>query len=222
MMRKITAAAFVSLDGVMQAPGGPSEDPTGGFALGGWTVNYWDASMEDFMGGMFSAPYDLLLGRKTYEIFAAHWPFMGDDPIAKSFNAVTKYVATSSASEPLTWANSVRLTGNVAGEIARLKQGDGPSLLTQGSSVLLQTLLEHDLIDEFRLLTFPVLLGPGKRMFGNGAKPVGLKLVQSTLSDSGVIMSVYHKAGPVTVGSFQLAEPSQAEAARQERMKREG
>jgi dihydrofolate reductase len=160
-MRKVVAAAFVSLDGVMQAPGGPTEDPTKGFTQGGWTVNYWDTAMEQFMGGMFSEPFDLLLGRKTYEIFAAHWPFMGDDPIAVSFNAATKYVATSSTTQPLDWSNSVRLTGDVPAEIARLKQGEGPNLLTQGSSVLLQTLLEHALIDEFRLLTFPVLLGTG-------------------------------------------------------------
>src|SRR3954468_5903244 len=136
-MRKIVAAAFVSLDGVMQAPGGPQEDPTGGFSHGGWTFHYWDEPMGQFMGGMFASPFDLLLGRKTYEIFAAHWPFVeGSDPVAASFNAVTKYVATSST-EPLTWTNSVALRGNVAAEIARLKQEDGPVLLTQGSSGLL-------------------------------------------------------------------------------------
>ncbi len=133
-MRKLVTAAFVSLDGVMQAPGGPEEDPTGGFAHGGWTVKYWDEPMGAFMGGIFSEPFDLLLGRKTYEIFAAHWPFMGaDDPIAGVFNQVTKYVATSSDS-PLTWANSVALRGDVANEIAKLKQGKGPTLLTQGSA----------------------------------------------------------------------------------------
>src|SRR4051812_28583982 len=147
-MRKLVAAAFVSLDGVMQAPGGPREDPTGGFTQGGWTVNYWDEPMGQFMGGIFTDPFELLLGRKTYEIFAAHWPFVGkDDPIGKVFNAVTKYVATTST-EPLTWANSVALRGEAAAEIARLKREDGPVLLTQGSSGLLQTLLAHDLIDE--------------------------------------------------------------------------
>lgn len=221
-MRKITAAAFVSLDGVMQGPGGPTEDTTKGFTQGGWTVNYWDETMEQFMGGMFTEPFDLLLGRKTYEIFAAHWPFMGDDPIAVSFNAVTKYVATSSPSEPLTWNNSARLTGDVPGEIKRLKQGDGPNLLTQGSSVLLQTLLEHNLIDEFRLLTFPVLLGAGKRFFGEGTRPGGLNLTQTAVSTTGVVMGVYHPAGAIKPGSFQMAEPSRAEAARQERMKSEG
>lgn len=221
-MRKVIAAAFVSLDGVMQAPGGPPEDPTGGFTQGGWTVNYWDESMGQFMGGMFTNPYDLLLGRKTYEIFAAHWPFVGpEDPVGQSFNAVTKYVATSS-NQPLTWKNSVAIRGDVAAEIAKLKQGNGPDLLTQGSSVLLQTLLEHNLVDEFRLLTFPLLLGPGKRLFGAGAKPGALKLTETKVSTTGVIMSVYHPAGAINIGTFELAQPSAAEIARRARMQREG
>jgi dihydrofolate reductase len=221
-MRKLVAAAFTSLDGVMQAPGGPTEDPTGGFTLGGWTVTYWDEPMGQFMGEMFSSPFDLLLGRKTYEIFAAHWPFAeAGDPIAESFNAVTKYVATS-ATAPLTWTNSVALRGDVAAEIARLKREDGPTLLTQGSSGLLQTLLAHDLIDEFRLLIFPLMLGPGKRLFGSGTKPGALKLTASSVSTTGVMMSVYHGAGAISTGSFQQAHPSEAEIARQARMKREG
>lgn len=221
-MRRIIAAAFVSLDGVMQAPGGPPEDPTGGFTLGGWTVNYWDEPMGEFMGEIFSSSFDLLLGRKTYEIFAAHWPFVeAGDPIAASFNAATKYVATSSP-EPLTWTNSVALSGDVAAEIARLKQKDGPTLLTQGSSVLLQTLLEHDLIDEFRLLTFPLVLGPGKRLFGRGTRPGALRLVSTKVSTTGVVMGVYERAGAVSTGSFELEHPSEAEIARRARMDREG
>jgi len=221
-MRKLVAAAFVSLDGVMQAPGAPQEDPTGGFTLGGWTVNYWDEPMGQFMGGIFTDPFELLLGRKTYEIFAAHWPFVEkDDPIGQVFNAVTKYVATSST-EPLDWENSIALRGDVAAEIARLKQEDGPALLTQGSSGLLQTLLAHDLIDEFRLLTFPLVLGPGKRLFGQGAKPEALKLTANSVSTTGVIMSVYERAGAIKTGTFELAQPSEAEIARRERMKREG
>jgi dihydrofolate reductase len=221
-MRKVVAAAFVSLDGVMQAPGGPAEDPTGGFSLGGWTFNYWDEPMGQFMGESFAKPFDLLLGRGTYEIFAAHWPFAAaGDPIAERFNAVTKYVATSST-QPLTWRNSVALRGDVAAEIARLKQADGPSLLTQGSSVLLQTLLAHDLIDEFRLLIFPLVLGAGKRLFGTGTKPGALKLAETKVSTTGVIISVYGRAGGISTGSFQLQNPSEAEIARRERMKREG
>ena len=221
-MRKIVAGAFVSLDGVMQAPGGPPEDPSGGFTHGGWTVTYWDEPMGRFMDEIFSRPFDLLLGRKTYEIFAAHWPYIeGGDPIAERFNAVTKYVATSST-EPLAWQNSVALQGDVAAAVRRLKQEDGPDLLTQGSSVLLQTLLAGDLIDEFRLLVFPLILGSGKRLFGQGAKPGALKLTGTGVSTTGVTMSVYERAGAISIGSFELEHPSEAEMARRERMKREG
>jgi dihydrofolate reductase len=221
-MRKIIAAAFVSLDGVMQAPGGPTEDPTGGFTQGGWTVNYWDEAMGAFMDGMFQTPFDLLLGRKTYEIFAAHWPYAEDgDPIREAFDACTKYVATRS-DQDFTWINTTPLRGDAAGQIADLKKGEGPPLLTQGSSVLLQTLLAHDLIDEIRLLTFPVLLGPGKKLFGDGAHPAGLTLTSTTVATTGVIMSAYERAGAIEAGSFQQAAPSSAEQARQERMKREG
>jgi len=221
-MRNIVAGAFVSLDGVMQAPGGPPEDPTGGFRYGGWTVSYWDEPMGRFMDECFSRPFSLLLGRKTYEIFAAHWPFVGeDDPIGKAFNEATKYVATSSTA-PLSWKNSVALNGDAAAEIARLKQGDGPVLLTQGSSVLLQTLLAQDLIDEFRLLTFPLVLGPGKRLFGQGTTAGALKLTESKVSTTGVTMGVYTRAGDVKLGSFELPQPSDAELARREKMLREG
>ena len=221
-MRKVVAAAFVSLDGVMQAPGGPPEDPSGGFALGGWMVNYADESVGRFIQESFSTPFDLLLGRKTYEIFSAHWPFMPDgDPIKESFNAVTKYVATRS-DVPLPWQHSVRLEGDAAEAVRRLKQEDGPVLLTQGSSVLLQTLLAHDLIDEFRVLTFPLLLGPGKRLFAEGATPGALTLASTRVSTTGVIMSVYERAGEVVPGSFMLQAPSEAELARRERVAREG
>jgi dihydrofolate reductase len=220
-MRKIVAGAFVSLDGIMQAPGGPEEDPTGGFGHGGWTVPYWDEPMGQFMDECFSQPFDLLLGRKTYEIFAAHWPFVGeDDPIGKAFSKVTKYVATSSTA-PLSWKNSVALKGDAAAAVSRLKQGDGPMLLTQGSSVLLQTLLAHDLIDEFRLLTFPLVLGRGKRLFGQGTKAGALKLAESSVSTTGVTMSVYTRAGAVKTGTFELPQTSEAELARRERTKRE-
>lgn len=220
-MRTVITAAFVSLDGVMQAPGGPEEDPTGGFTHGGWTFHYWDEMMMQAMGGILSEPFDLLLGRKTYEIFAAHWPYMEGDPIGAQFNAVTKYVATSST-EPLTWINSVALRGDVAAEVARLKQQDGPALLLQGSSQLIQTLLAHGLIDRFNLLTFPLVLGRGKRLFGDGTLPAALKLVDSKVSTTGVILSSYVPAGSIQVGSFAREKPSAAEIARQERMKREG
>lgn len=220
-MRKITAGAFVSLDGVMQAPGGPTEDPTKGFTLGGWVAGYWDASVGKFMEELFSRPFDLLLGRNTYDIFAAHWPFQPEGgPIAKVFNKVTKYVATNSA-EPLTWANSVALRGDAAAEIAKLKKGEGPELLTQGSSALLHTLMAQDLIDEYRLLTFPIILGAGKRMFGGNARPGALELVSNAVSGTGVMLGVYRRAGDVKTGSFQTQDPSPAEVARQAKMKRE-
>ena len=223
-MRKVIAAAFVSLDGVMQAPGGPEEDPTGGFLYGGWTFHYWDDVMGQSMGDLFNISYDLLLGRKTYEIFAAHWPHLKDDPIADSFNRVTKYVATRTR-QPLTWQNSVALH-DAARDVERLKQEEGRTLLTQGSSDLLQTLLREDLIDEFRLLTFPVVLGRGKKLFGEGTVPKALNLVSSKVSSTGVAISTYARvagaAGEIRTGSFQLSEPSDAELARRERMKREG
>lgn len=220
-MRKVIASTFLSVDGVMQAPGGPDEDPTGGFTHGGWTVNYWDEPMGKVMDGIMTAPFDLLLGRKTYEIFAAYWPYAESGLIADKFNAVTKYVATSST-EPLTWKNSVAIHGDVAAEIAQLKQRDGSDLLIQGSSQLIQTLLANDLIDQFNLFVFPLLLGSGKRMFGQGGVPAGLKLVETKVSTTGVTMSTYLRSGSVSTGSFALEEPSEAELARRDKMKREG
>jgi dihydrofolate reductase len=219
-MRKVIASTFVSLDGVMQAPGGPEEDTAGGFKFGGWTFHHWDEVMGEAMGATFNAPFDLLLGRKTYDIFAAHWPHIENDPIAESFNAVTKYVATRS-DRPLTWKNSVALR-DAATDVARLKQQDGPTLLIQGSSDLIQTLLANDLIDEFRLLVFPVVLGGGKKLFGGGALPIGLKLLESKASTTGVIMSTYVRAGEVTTGSFAMEQPSEAELERRARVAAEG
>jgi dihydrofolate reductase len=219
-MRKVLATAFISLDGVMQAPGGPEEDPTGGFRFGGWTAPYWDDAIGQVMGGIFSVPYELLLGRKTYEIFNAHWPHAKDDPFADALNNVRKYVATTSKA-PLTWKNSIAIH-DVPKDIARLKQEDGPTLMTQGSSDLIQTLLKHDLIDRFTLLIYPVVLGQGKRLFGTGTMPGTLKLVESKASPSGVVINTYERAGEVKVGSFAHEQPSAEELARRERMKREG
>ena len=207
----------------MQAPGGPEEDPTGGFKYGGWVAPYFDETVGPVMGALFAKPFDLLLGRKTYEIFAAHWPYAeggSDDAIAKPFNRARKYVATSSKA-PLSWNNAVALH-DAATDVARLKREDGPDLLIQGSSVLVQTLLKHALIDEFTMLVFPVVFGAGKRFFGAGTKPSALKLVRSKTSPSGVTMNTYTPAGAVKTGDFTLANPSDAELARRERMKREG
>jgi dihydrofolate reductase len=202
----------------MQAPGGPEEDPSGGFAHGGWTAVPWDDSMGETIGALFAEPFDLLLGRKTYEIFAAHWPHSDEEPIAGLFNAATKYVATSSM-EPLAWENSVAISGDVPARIAQLKQDDGPKLLVQGSSMLIQTLLAHGLIDEFRLLIFPLVLGSGKRLFGEGTIAAGLTLAASKTSTTGVVMATYLPAGEVRTGSFAHEQPTEAEIERRAKMK---
>jgi dihydrofolate reductase len=214
-MRRIVVATFTSLDGVMQAPGGPAEDPTGGFAFGGWTAPHFDEALGASMGEIFGRPFDLLLGRKTYDIFAAHWPYVSDpnDPIAGLFNQVTKYVA--SRSEPkLDWVNSRWLGEDTVASLKRLKAEDGPDLLVQGSSEFVQTLWKHGLVEEFSVLVFPVVLGKGKRLFGEGATPSGLKLVKSKAFPTGVIVASYVPDGAVRTGDFQLAEPTAAELER--------
>jgi dihydrofolate reductase len=214
-MRQILVATFTSIDGIMQAPGGPEEDPTGGFTLGGWTAPYFDEALGACMGEIFGRPFDLLLGRKTYDVFAAHWPYVTDpnDPIAVVFNQVTKYVASRSRPK-LTWRNSQTLGEDTVASLKKLKGGDGPDLLVQGSSDLLQTLWKNGLVDEFIVLIFPVVLGKGKRLFGNGSTPAGLKLVKSQSYPTGVIVAKYKPDGAVRTGDFQLAEPTEAELER--------
>jgi dihydrofolate reductase len=212
-MRRLSVNAFVSLDGVMQAPGGPEEDPTGDFTLGGWNVPFWDEVMGQVMSGAFATPYDLLLGRRTYEIFAAHWPHVTDDPVGDALNRMTKYVASRTL-EQVTWQGSVLLRGDAGDAVAALKTEDGPDLQVQGSAGLLQTLLARDLVDELSIWTFPVLLGSGKRLFGDGTRPAGLRLLSNQTSTTGVVISTYELAGDVPRGSFQLAEPSEAEVQR--------
>lgn len=223
-MRKIVVATFVSLDGVMQAPGGPEEDRSGGFAFGGWTVPHFDEAVGAAMDDTFSEPFDLLLGRRTYDIFAAHWPYIQVDPeasdfdrlnaeIAERFSSVTKYVATHRP-ETLTWRNSRGLGDDVVKTLRELKADSGPRLLVQGSSDLIQTLLAHDLVDELRLLVFPLALGRGKRLFGEGTLPAAFALETSSVSPSGVVMATYRRAGEVKTGSFALAEPTAPEIER--------
>jgi dihydrofolate reductase len=223
-MRKIIAAAFVSLDGVMQAPGGPDEDPTGGFKHGGWLVPHLDETVGAAIDKMLARPFDLLLGRKTYDIFAAHWPYAPTDPaapgydegnarIAALFNDITKYVA-SRWQPGLDWQNSEQLGPDTVAALRTLKLEDGPDLLTQGSSELLQTLFAADLVDELQLFTFPVVLGTGKRFFGGGASPRTFRLVESVTSPSGVVMASYERAGTVETGSFEFETPTNAELAR--------
>jgi dihydrofolate reductase len=212
-MRKLSVNTFLTLDGVMQAPGGPEEDPSGGFAHGGWSVNYWDDKMGEVMGAAMGTLFDLVLGRKTYEIFAAHWPHVADDPAAKALNDATKHVASRTL-DSLEWANSVLIEGDVAEGVGTLKDQDGPELQVHGSGNLIQTLLRHNLIDEFRLWTFPVVVGSGKRLFADGTVPGGLKLVDSQVSTTGVVIGTYVPAGEIVTGSFALEEPTEAEKER--------
>lgn len=219
-MRRVHGSVFQSLDGVLQAPGGPEEDPTGGFPFGGWTAPFWDESMAGPMGKLLDAEYDLLLGRVTYDIFAAYWPYNRDVPIGARFQRIRKYVATSS-DEPLDWDNSERLAGDPAGAVAALKRGDGPDLLIQGSGRLYDALLPAGLVDRLTLITFPVILGRGKRLFsGDGAAPARWELKESHVFRTGVIMASYEQAGTVPTGTFATKEPSQAELDRRERMRR--
>jgi dihydrofolate reductase len=219
-MRRIVGAAFVSLDGVMQAPGGPEEDSSGGFDLGGWTPAYSDEVQGEAMAPLFAEPFDLLLGRRTYDIFAAHWPYRDEDPIGASFNRTAKYVVTSST-EPLSWENSHAINDGIDG-VARLKRTDGPDLVVWGSSVLYQGLIANRLVDRLFVITFPLILGKGKRLFADGLPPQALKLVESKISPKGVVIAVYEPDGPVQLGSFGDEEPSEAELERREKMRREG
>jgi dihydrofolate reductase len=201
-MRKLITSTFLTLDGVMQAPGGPGEDDDGGFRHGGWTVPYWDEHMAEVMDAALSRPFAMVLGRKTYDIFAAHWPHAPEED-AKPFNEATKYVASRSR-PTLEWANSVLIEGDAADGLAALKDEDGPELQVHGSWDLLQTLLAHDLVDEFRLWLFPVVIGSGKRLFADGTVPAGLRLVDSTVSTTGVVIGTYEPAGELVTGSFAL------------------
>ncbi|MGZ8615399.1 MAG: dihydrofolate reductase family protein [Actinomycetota bacterium] len=202
-MRKLIVSTFLTLDGVMQAPGGPGEDDSGGFAHGGWSVNYWDEQMAQVMDDAVSTRFDLLLGRTTYDIFAAYWPHASDDDGAKPFNDATKYVA--SRSHPtLEWSKSVLIEGDAAEGIAALKKEDGAELQVHGSGNLIQTLLRNDLVDEYRLWVFPLVIGAGKRLFSDGTVPGGLKLVDSRVSTTGVVIGTYEPAGEIATGSFAL------------------
>lgn len=208
-MRELVVNTFMTLDGVMHAPGGPDEDPTGGFEHGGWSVNYWDDLMGQQMGATMSNPFALLLGRRTYEIFAAHWPHIADDPAADALNSATKYVASRTLDE-VEWANSILLSNDVVEDVRKLKDGTGPEIQVHGSSDLLQTLIEHDLVDRYRLWTFPLVLGTGKRLFGDGTIPAGLRLRDTTTSSTGVVIATYEPAGEIDYGSFALDEPTDA------------
>ena len=199
-MRELLVTTFLTLDGVMQAPGGPEEDDESGFALGGWSASYWDDRMGEVMGQTMSVPFDLLLGRRTYDIFAAYWPHASEADGAKPLNDATKYVA-SRGHPSLEWGPSVLIEGDAAAGIAALKQTDGPELQVHGSGNLVQTLMRHHLVDRYRLWIFPVVIGSGKRLFADGTVPAGLKLVDSTVSTTGVVIGTYEPAGEIVTGT---------------------
>ena len=225
-MRTIIAATFMTLDGVMQAPGGPEEDPSGGFQHGGWQAGAWDDGVGAAVDEVFAEPFDLLLGRRTYDIFAAHWPFVPTDPaaegydpgmaaIAERFARVTKYVATRRP-ETLRWTGTEWLGADPVATLRRLKQEDGPNLLIQGSSELIQTLLASDLIDRFRLMVSPLVLGEGKRLFGAGTPARTLRHTGTTTTPGGALILDYALGGAVTTGSFAMETPTPEELARRQ------
>jgi dihydrofolate reductase len=200
-MRRLMVTTFLTLDGVMQGPGGPGEDDSGGFTLGGWSVNYWDERMREFMNQTMSVSFDLLLGRRTYEIFKAYWPNAPEEAGSKPLNDATKYVV-SRGRPALDWKESVLIDGDAAEGVAALKATDGPELQVHGSGNMIQTFLRHGLVDEFRLWVFPVVIGSGKRLFADGAIPAGLKLVDTVVSTTGVVIGTYEPAGELVTGSF--------------------
>lgn len=220
MPRKITGAAFLSLDGVMQAPGGPTEDPTGGFEEGGWVFKLWDEGIEETLGSLFSGDYDLLLGRRTYDIFAAYWPYAeGDEkPMGEAFDRANKYVLTR-GNQPLEWQNSHRLSG--VENVAALKEGDGADLIIQGSSTIYPALLAAGLIDTLITMTYPVLLGSGKRLFGEGTPVDRLEMTDHRVTDKGTVVATYRPGGtlPPYPDEGPIPVTSERELARRARMK---
>jgi dihydrofolate reductase len=223
-MRKIIVGAQVSIDGVMQAPGGPTEDPTKGFKFGGWAMPYFSQEFGEEIDRLFKDNFDLLLGRKTYEIFAGYWPYYDEDAphggIAKRFNEIKKYVVSRSGDVDTSWTGSVLLR-DIA-DVERLKQEDGPNLITQGSTELVHALLASDLVDAISIFTVPVVLGGGKKLFADGSAPHSFKLSNSRVSSNGLIIGNYEREGEIKIGNAMLDSPSEREIARRERMKREG
>src|SRR5258705_3179332 len=222
-MRKIIVGAMVSMDGVMQAPGGPTEDPTKGFKFGGWEMPYFDQVFGEELDRVFKEKFDLLLGRKTYEIFAAYWPYYeggSDGGIAKLFNEIKKYAVSRSGEVDTSWQGSVLLR-DIA-DVKRLKQEDGANLITQGSTELVHALLANDLVDAMSIFTVPVVLGGGKKLFADGSAPHSFKLTSSRVSSTGILIGHYDRGGEIKIVDCAPHSPSKREIARQERMKREG
>jgi dihydrofolate reductase len=217
-MRKIVCNTFATLDGVMQGPGGPEEDRANNFNYGGWSVSYWDEVMETVMKEFMRPSFDLLLGRKTYEIFAAHWQFVKDDPTGDKFNKATKYVASNTLTSPM-WQNTVFLNKDIVQQIQELKNQDGIEIQIHGSSNLIQTLQRHNLIDEYHVWTFPIVLGQGKRLFENGSLASGLQLTAHQVSKTGVVMATYIPKGEIKLGSFAMEEPTALEIERRKHIR---
>jgi dihydrofolate reductase len=199
-VRRLKVTTFLTIDGVMQAPGGPDEDRTSGFTQGGWSVGYWDDQTGQEMDDFMARPFEMLIGRKTYEIFSAFWP-QQSDPVALVLNNARKHVASRTLAS-VAWKNSTLIKGDVAKYVADLKKSDGPEIQVHGSGDLIQTLLKNDLIDDFHLMTFPVVIGSGKRLFANGAIPAGLRATDVKTSRTGVVIATYERAGAIKTGSF--------------------
>jgi dihydrofolate reductase len=203
-MRTLKVTTFLTLDGVMQAPGAPEEDPSGGFTHGGWSVNYWDDQLSQEMAEFMGHRFEMLLGRKTYEIFAGYWPY-SIEPGAEALNLARKHVASTTL-RSVDWNNSTLIKGDVPAYVSNLKQHSGPELQVHGSGQLIQTLLQHDLVDEFHLMIFPLVLGSGKRLFAEGTVPAAFTSVDIKSSSSGVTIATYRRAGAVKLGSFAPME----------------
>ena len=215
MARRVIGGFFQSIDGVMQAPGAPEEDRSGGFEFGGWLAGHYDEEFGEELDRLFAGSFDLLLGRRTYDIFAAYWPYNQDNPVGAKFQTAGKYVLTHS-DQPLEWNNSHRVESIDA--LARLKQGDGPDLVVQGSGTLYPQLLEAQLIDELVLMTFPVVLGKGKRLFGDGTPPGAMRMAEHRITAVGTVIATYRPAGEVQTGSFATKDPSEAELERRDKI----
>lgn len=218
-MRKIIVATFLTMDGVLQAPGGPEEDRTGGFKWGGWQFGYEDEEINNALEKIMSAPFDLLLGRRTYEIFAAYWPYQNNE-IAEKFNRVNKYVVATTGVNT-SWKNSVLINRDVVNELKKLKQQKGPDLLVWGSSRLLQTLFANELVDVLHIWTYPITLGKGKKLFGEGMPAQEWKMTESVVSPTGIIIASYVPGGEVKLGSFVADKVSDAEIERRKKWMKE-
>ena len=219
-MRKIIACEFISMDGVIQAPGGPQEDPTNGFKWGGWTVHYWDDIMNEAMGKHLSEPYDLLLGRFTYDIFSAHWPYQENDPLSETFDRIKKYVVSTNNID-LPWQNSVLIKGDVINQLKAIKNQDAPDLMIFGSSKLVQTLLDNQLVDVLHAWIFPITLGDGKKLFSKTGPAAQWKLINSIAATTGTVINTYVPDGEVKTGEMESIKVSDAELERRKKIEKE-